>query len=140
MRERYCPVHLGSTRVCSYMRTLKNFNYTGNRGQPSLDIPAEQIEFLLTQRFSVRQIANLLCPVTVQRRMRMYGVSVRNSYSSLSATQVDSLVRNVIDDHPHAGYRLVRSYISDQGIILTEIEVRESQNRVDPVGVAMRWS
>lgn len=62
----------------------------------------------------------------------MCGISVRNRYSNLSTTpttQVDSLVRDVIHDHPHAGYRLLRSYISSQ--------VRESQNRVDPVGVAM---
>ncbi len=115
---------------------------TGGRGQPSLIVNVEQIEFLLSLRFSVRQIAGLLgvSQITVRRRMSAHGMCVRDRYSQLSAAQVDSLVRDIVHSHPHSGYRLVQSYVNTQGVRLTERVVRESLNRVDPVGVAVRWS
>ncbi len=105
---------------------------TGGRGQPSLLVNVEQIEFLFSLHFSVRQIAGLLgvSQTTVKRRMSVHGMCVRDRYSQLSAAQVDSLVRDIVHSHPHSGYRLVQSYVNTQGVRLTERVVRESLSRL----------
>ena len=117
--------------------------YAGHRGQPSFDISAHQIDLLLSLRLSLRQISTVLgvSQSTIRRRIRQFGIlTVRDRYSNLPTQQIDSLVQNVARAHPHAGHRMVRSYIMTSGYRLTENAVRESLNRVDPIGVARRWS
>jgi len=121
----------------------KFYCFVGNQGQPALNISAQQIDFLLSLRLSVRKIARMLgvSQSTVRRRIHLFQIRpVRERYSQLSTAQVDTVVRNVVHAHPHAGIRMVRSYLMADDIRLTEQATRESLNRVNPTGIARRWS
>ncbi len=72
--------------------------------------------------------------------MRAEGLCVQTLYSSLSDSQVDDLVRNIVQRHPHAGFRMVEAYLLAEGYRLTQTRVRASLERVDPAGIAVRWS
>lgn len=71
--------------------------------------------------------------------MRSEGISVTSLYSVLSDSQVDSMISKIVQQHPHAGYRMVRAYLMNRGHRLTEKRVRQSLGRIDPRGVALRW-
>ncbi len=110
--------------------------HLGCRGQPSYDIPWEQVEFLLTLQIQLLGVSES----TIRRRMRGEGISDRRLYSSVSDSQIDNLVSAVVEMHPHAGFRMVHSYLLAQGYRLTQCRVRASLERVDPAGIAVRWS
>ena len=67
-------------------------------------------------------------------------ISIRTRYSRISDRRLDSEVRDICDHRPHAGYRMVSAYLRACGFRVQEARVRESLERVDGVGVAVRWS
>lgn len=91
---------------------------------------------------TVREIANLLrvSPATIRRRMRLYGLSIRQTYSRITNQRLDEMVSAVVTDHPNCGYRMVRSHLQYNGYKISERRVRESLARVDPISIAYRWS
>ena len=66
-------------------------------GRPSFDIPCDQLQYLIDNRFSVPQIAQLLgvSVSTVRRRMSLYNLSICATYSPMTDVQLDELVANV---------------------------------------------
>lgn len=77
---------------------------------------------------------------TVTRRLRTYGLSVRQTYSVMSDQQLNELVRRISCAHPNAGYRFVCSLLATMGHRVPERRVRDCLRRVDPVSVAYRHS
>lgn len=71
---------------------------SGQVGRPKLLIAKETLIFYVTNRFTVPEIANILhvSQSTVKRRMQQYGFSVGDTYSQLSATELDHLVCDVL--------------------------------------------
>ena len=60
--------------------------YTGLVGRPSFEISYEQLSYLIENRFSVPQIADMIgvSVRTVRRRMSDFSFSIRAQYSSLT--------------------------------------------------------
>ena len=117
------------------------FMYTciGYRGRPTVNITRHQLESLLGLNLTVPQIAELL-GVTVTRRLRTYGLNVRQMYSNIPDQQLDELTTRISFEFPNAGYRLVSSILRSVGHQIPERRVRESLRRVDPMSVAYRYS
>ena len=69
---------------------------------PSFDIPQHQLQYLIKNRFSVHQIAQLMdvSVSTIRRRMSDYDLSIRATYYPISDEQLDQLVAGVQQQFP----------------------------------------
>ena len=68
--------------------------FTGIQGRPKFNIPKEQLQFLVEQRFSIPAIADILgvSRRTVERRLHEFGVSCKAVYSSISDEHLDTVI------------------------------------------------
>ena len=74
---------------------------------------------------------------TVQRGIA--DLTCRLDYSDLSEEEQDSIVREVQQQFPRGGYQQILAILKTQGIFVWEHEIRLSIQRVDPLGVSLRW-
>lgn len=72
--------------------------------------------------------------------MKDFGLSIASQYSVLSDALLDSEVRSILSMHPSAGYRMMTGFLYARGLRIQQRRVRASLDRVDPIGVADRWS
>ena len=114
--------------------------FTGERGRPRLQIPFEQLEFLLEKKFKIDEIARLFITSkrTVERRMRDFGLSATNVYTSLSDQQLDTMITEIQRDFPNVGCKRVTGLLRARGIHMQQTRIRQSMRRVDPEGVVLR--
>ncbi len=112
----------------------------GTNGRPRFDIPFEQLECLLTNHFTVPQIADLLnvSQRTIFRRMTEYGLSVSSQYANLTDDELDGLVINVQQEFPMCGNQQMQGHLLSQGFRVQQSRIRESQRRTCPEGTMMR--
>ncbi|XP_066301033.1 uncharacterized protein [Branchiostoma lanceolatum] len=75
---------------------------------------------------------------TVFRRIREYGLSVSDTFSTVSDEELDSAIQNILQTFPNCGYRMMRGHLAGRGLRVQEDRVRSSMHRVDPVGVFLR--
>ena len=117
-----------------------NLLYDGSVGRPRYDIRSATLEFLIENRFTAPQIADVLCVSvrTVRRRMSEYGLSIRATFTSISEQELDAVVAGIQQQFPLCGNRQMQGHLIAQGLRIQQGRVRESQRRVDPGGCAMR--
>ncbi|CAC5384949.1 unnamed protein product [Mytilus coruscus] len=79
----------------------------GNRGRPVYDITKDQLEYLVDLSFTGTEMAKLLqvSHSTIKRRLRFYGLSTTEQYSSICDDDLDQLLQPIIEENPHLGYR-----------------------------------
>lgn len=75
---------------------------------------------------------------TIFRRMKDFGLSVSDLYSSMTDEELDYSVRAIKDDMPTSGYRMVRVRLLSLGIRLQWHRITASMHRVDSVGILSR--
>ena len=114
---------------------------SGGRGRPQIHISRSILEYLIGNQFTVIQTADLLnvSASTVRRYMNQYGITVRSSYSTLTDLELDNVVSGIQQQHPNNGYRLMRGHLATMGYRIQQHRVRESLQRIDPLGVVNRW-
>ena len=114
---------------------------SGSRGRPRLEISQAVLEYMIGNRFSVRQIASLLNVSTssVRPYMDLYRLTVRSTYTYISNQDLDTTVTCLQQQHPNNGYRLMKGHLAAMRYRVQQYHVRESLQRIDPVGVATRW-
>ena len=112
----------------------------GTVGRPSFQIFPTQLEFLINNRFSVPQIAQLMdvSVSTIRRRMQTFNLSIRATYSSITNEELDELVSRMQEQFPNWDNRQMYGYLLSLNIRVQFSRVRESQNRVDTEGSKMR--
>ncbi|RXN38427.1 hypothetical protein ROHU_001117 [Labeo rohita] len=112
----------------------------GFSGRPQYSITQEQLRFLLEYNFSTKQMAEILgvSKRTVKRRLRKYNISLRDRYSNLSDSDLDNLVREVVQGNDELGAEAVRARLAGQGIVVQRCRVRQSLIRTNPIGAAQR--
>ena len=71
--------------------------------------------------------------LTIERRLRHFRLSIRNSYSTMSDSDLDEKISSITREKPDAGYRMMSGLCFAKGYIL------ESMARCDPQGVCLRW-
>jgi hypothetical protein len=86
---------------------------TGTVGSPSFDIPQHQLQYLIENRFSVPQIAQLMgVPVsTIRRRMSDYNLSIRSTNYPIIDEHLDQLIVGVQQQFPNWGNHQMYGYL-----------------------------
>lgn len=109
----------------------------GVMGRPKLTVENEKIKSLLDIQLPVPCIAKLLgvSESTVFRRMREFGLSVSDSYSTIGDQELDMLVTNIKSQMPHVGYRLMMGRLRSLAYKIQWSRLRASMHRVDAVGI-----
>ena len=104
-------------------------------------IPHNVLEYLIGNRFSVPQVAQLLQTSisTVRRCMMEFGITIRSTYSTIDDEQLDRIVSDLQRHYPNCGYHLLKGHLAAMGHRLQESRIRDSLRRIDPVGVMSRW-
>ena len=112
-------------------------NMPGRR--PSYDINEDQLRSLIDLRFTVPQISELLhvSTRTIERRLAEYGISVR-SFSTITDEELDSVVMDIKTFHPNCGSKTLAGYLASRNVKVPRERLRQSLQRVDPVGVSVR--
>ena len=75
---------------------------------------------------------------TVERRMRDFGLSAANIYTSLSDQQLDAVITDIQRDFPNVGCKRITGLLRARGIHMQQTRIRQSMRRVDPEGVLLR--
>ena len=109
-------------------------------GRPRYDISFEQLSYLLENRFTIRQISDMLgvSQRTIYRRMNEFSLSVHMHYSTISDDDLDHLVCEIQEMFPMCGNVQMQGHLLARGFRVQQVRVREAQRRIDPEGCAMR--
>ncbi|KAJ4947507.1 hypothetical protein JOQ06_009542 [Pogonophryne albipinna] len=112
----------------------------GLRGRPKFEIERQQLVEMLGTNLSVPCIAKLLgvSSSTIFRRMREFGLSVSELYSSISDEELDNVVISIKNDMPTAGYRMVKGRLLSIGLRVQWTRMAASMHRVDSIGILSR--
>ena len=70
--------------------------------------------------------------------MSSYGLSVRESYSTITDTELDEIVFGIQRNFPTCGNRVMQGHLLAQGYRVQQHRVRDSQRRIDPDGSVLR--
>ena len=110
------------------------------RGRPSLLITAEQLTFYLDHDFKVFDIAKMFgCSRrTVERRMREFGMSSRDKYTSISDEELTEVVEQFTSLCPKIGEKTVDGMLRSRGINVQRQRIRETLYSIDPHGASRR--
>ena len=121
----------------SRSRTTRIFS--GAPGRPSYDVAQDQLQALIDVGFNVGQIAELLqvSKRTIERRLAEYGISTR-SYCDIANDELDAIVQEIKLFHPNVGSKNLAGYLAARNIRIPRQRIRDSLQRVDPLGVAAR--
>ena len=113
---------------------------TGMVGRPRLEVSYEQLSFLIENRFSVPQIADMVgvSVRTIRRRMSECGLSIQAQYASITDSELDTMVSEVQRQFPMCGNRQMQGHLLSRGYRVQQNRIRESQRRVDPEGAIIR--
>ena len=78
--------------------------YSGERGRPRAIVSREMVDHLISNRFSVRQAAQLLqvSGSTLRRHMHEFGITVRSTYSTMNDSQLDCIISQVQSQYPNS--------------------------------------
>ena len=140
--------------ICDMVRNLSKANepplylpieqppviMNGTIGRPRFDISYTQLQEMIQQRFSVRNIADLLgvSVSTIRRRMTAFNLAVHDTYSNISDSELDYIIYGVQQQYPNWGNRSMYGHLISIGIRVQFNRVRESQCRIDPEGSFLR--
>lgn len=114
----------------------------GELGQPKYVVSSQQLQTFTEMSLSVPKIAALLgiSRRTVKRRLCVYGMSIKQSYSQLTDEELDSVVRSIKAKAPNVGYRMTKGILQGMGHCVQWKRVSASLHRVDSVGVVRRMA
>ena len=114
--------------------------FTGQCGWPKLEVPQEQLQFLIERRFNTPQIASLLgvSQRTVERRLRDFNLNISTTYSNLSDQELDAVIRSILRDFPQTGYKRMTGFLKARGLIVQQSRIREAMRRTNPEGTLLR--
>ena len=86
------------------------------RGRPRVGICEQQLEFLVENNFRTKDIALIFgcSPRTIERRKAELHIAGQ-SYSSISDTDLDSLVEEFTYLHPHCGEKMLSGWLQSRG-------------------------
>ena len=107
-------------------------------GRPAFHITKAQIEQLRDTGMNWRAISTFLgiSEKTLQRRRTEFGI--HESFSDISDTDLDRQVTEILQLTPYSGESYVRGSLKGRKVHVQRARVRESLQRVDPVGRSIR--
>ncbi|CAB3994770.1 PREDICTED: uncharacterized protein LOC107346750 [Paramuricea clavata] len=113
---------------------------TGGRGRPKLNIPQDQLQFLVERGFTIPEISRMLSTSvrTIERRLHDFGLSATENYSHIDDESLDRIIQEILRDFPSFGYRRMTGALTSRGIKVQQVRIREAMRRVNPEGVLLR--
>ena len=60
---------------------------------------------------------------TITRRLKEYGLSVTQTYSTISNTELDEIMQQLVSEFPNCGYRRMIGFLRARGINVQQIRV-----------------
>ena len=119
-----------------------NYERSDGRGRPRYHIAEEQLASLLELNFNCADIATMfgVSLRTIRRRMSEYNLSVKACYTVIDETDLDHAVRELKEEFPSSGYRIMDGLLRQRGIRVTQFQLREAMHRIDPNGVTVRFA
>ncbi|XP_019857141.1 PREDICTED: uncharacterized protein LOC109585483 isoform X2 [Amphimedon queenslandica] len=105
-------------------------------GRPHFDIQKDQLSSLIDSGFTVVQISEIIgvSRRTIFRRMSDFELSIRSTYSDLTDTELDYIIKQIQVEFPACGNKQMMGHLLSRGIRIQQARVRESMYRVDPEG------
>lgn len=134
--------------ICS-LPAMNSYSYrpvterSGQRGRPRFTITSEQLQCLRSEYNNWADIARDLgvSRQTIYNRRHELGFSLDfERYSLITEDQLDSVVRAEQQEFPGTGETNMIGGLRRRGIFVQRWRVRESIQRMDPIGAANRWA
>ena len=112
---------------------------TGSVGRPRLEIPREQLVWLIYSKFTIPQMAEIIgvSVRTIHRQMSKYGLSIHTTYAGLTDNELDSVISEIHREFPMCGNKQMGGHLFSRGLRVQQHRIRESM-RVDPEGTMAR--
>jgi len=140
----------GATQTCSpcsnlaiYSLEIPKVERSGRPGRPKFEISEDVLLELRSYGFTWTQIADMLLVSrwTIRRRVVEYGLQETTGFSALSDEQIDSYVKQFIEEHGNlVRCSIVQGFLKSLGFRLQRRRVRASISRVDPHNSRIRWA
>ena len=111
-------------------------------GRPRIDVSIEEVEFLRSLHLQWNKIAEILgiSRYTLYRRLMDEGILQELQFTDISDDDLDELIKQVKEEHPHDGEVLMAGHLLAKGVRIPRSRLRASIHRVDPVNTAERRS
>lgn len=113
---------------------------TGRVGRPRFIVPVEQLRYLVDNRFTVPQMADMigLSERTMHRRLSENNLYIQSTYTVISDRELDEMVALIHSQFPLCGNKQMVGHLTSCSIRIQQVRVRESMRRVDPEGTIAR--
>jgi hypothetical protein len=110
------------------------------RGRPKFEVSEEQLQYFLDHGFTATDVGELpgISRSTVYRRMRHFNLSGPRQFTDIEDEQLDQVVTSIQGAFPNCGEKLLEGHLIARGLKLQRRRIRESLQRTDAVGVAIR--
>ena len=110
------------------------------RGRPKININLDQVELLRSAGYTWNEIGDafLVSRSTLWRRLKEAGTNHSSRYSEISDNDLDALVYDIRQRHPHSGQNLIQGHLRSINIHVQRHRIRSALHRVDPLGALLR--
>ena len=126
-----------------YSLEMPKVERSGRPGRPRFEISEDVLLELRSYGCTWKQVADMLLVSrwTIRRRVVEYGLQETTGFSALSDEQIDSYVKQFIEEHGNlVGCSMVQGFLKSLGFRLQRRGVRASISRVNPHNSRIRWA
>lgn len=101
-------------------------------GRPKLELCQDQVNSLVSLGFTWKKIASLLGVSERALRYKKLEFQIFNKYSEIGDNLLDDVVRDIFQNSPNSGERMVTGALLTRGYRVQRERIRTSINRVNP--------
>lgn len=129
--------HTNSTSAHGFGES--SLRISAGRGRPRIMVNVDQVEMLRSAGYTWNEIADafLVSRSTIWRRIRESGICL-SSYTDISDNDLDQLIGNIRQRHPHSGQNLIQGLLLSMNVHVQRYRIRSALHRVDPLGAILR--
>ena len=104
-------------------------------------VTENQLLYFVEHGFTAVDTARMLgvSESTIRRRLQEFNIESTRPFSAMSDLDLDNTVKNIKEQFPNAGYRMMLGHLRSRGIRVQQMRVRASMRRIDPEGTILRW-
>ena len=111
------------------------YEHSTGPGRPKIKVNLDQVELLRSAKYTWDEVAVALMvsKSTILRRLKDVGIKI-TPYTDISDGDLDRIVLEFQQRHPHSGQTLVQGYLCSIGIHIQRHRIRSAISRVDCLG------